>query len=350
MKLVRHPDDLGHVSNQGIAALGNFDGFHLGHQVIVGEAGRLARAKSLPLVVVTTEPHPRSFFSPQSSSFRLTPFRDRTRLFEHFGVDILVVLTFDESLSKTSAQKFVRQILAKKLKISHAVVGYDYRFGHKRLGDAALLAKIGGQEGMGVKIIEPISCHEEAAIDQIYSSTRVRDALREGRPRDAAGMLGHWWSISERVVEGDQRGIKLGFPTANMDIGEALAPRRGVYAVWVCIEERDGELLHPGVANFGSRPTFGEKKEVFEIHLLDFDEDLYGQHLRVDFVDFLRGEKTFGGVEELKAQISLDCKRAKEVLRMPQNKWSAFKAPTLDDYLSRFPDTLPKGADFCLDS
>lgn len=335
MKLFRHATRLPDDCRDSVAALGNFDGFHRGHQAVVGEAGRIAHAKGKKLAVFTTEPHPRSFFSNEGDRFRLTPFRQRANLLESFGVDLLFVMPFDEALAATEAALFVTDILARDLGISHAVIGYDYRFGKGRLGDAELLRETGKKCGIGVSVVEPISVGVEGAAGEVYSSTLVRDALRRGEARRAAALLGHWWTVNGRVIEGDKRGRTIGFPTANMTLQESLVPAHGVYAVRVKLED-SAEVLE-GVANVGRRPTFSDAGVLLEVHLFDFDEDIYGQHQSVELVGFIRRERKFDGIDSLKEQIAKDCKVAHGILADPENARSRFEPPTLDRYLELFP-------------
>jgi riboflavin kinase/FMN adenylyltransferase len=343
MQIFRHPTHLDDDCRGSVAALGNFDGFHRGHQAVIGEAGRIARATSRPLAVFTTEPHPRSFFSDDGDRFRLTPFRERANLFEGFGVDLLFVLPFDKALSETAADIFVTDILARDLGISHAVIGYDYRFGKGRQGDAALLREVGEGCGVAVSVVEPISVGVEGAAGEIYSSTLVRDALRAGEARRAAALLGHWWTVNGHIIEGDKRGRTIGFPTANMTLQESLVPAHGVYAVRVALEGgSDGAMLE-GVANVGRRPTFGSAGVLLEAHLFDFDEDIYGQHQGVELVGFIRRERKFDGIDSLKEQIAIDCEVAKRILADPENARSRFNPPTLDRYLEMFPEAQGVG-------
>ena len=268
MQLFRHATRLPDDCRGSVAALGNFDGFHRGHQAVVGEAGRIAREKGKKLAVFTTEPHPRSFFSDEGDHFRLTPFRQRANLLESFGVDLMFVLPFDEALAATDAELFITDVLAGDLGLSHAVIGYDYRFGMGRRGDAALLREIGKGCGIEVRVVKPISVGVEGAAGEVYSSTLVRDALRRGEARRAAALLGHWWTVNGRVIEGDKRGRTIGFPTANMSLQESLVPAHGVYAVRVQLEG-SAEVLE-GVANVGRRPTFSDAGVLLEVHLFDF--------------------------------------------------------------------------------
>lgn len=336
MQILRHPDHLPRKLRNGVVALGNFDGFHRGHQAVVGEAGRVARASGRRLVVLVTEPHPRSFFQLDSLPFRLTGFRERAELLEIFGVDINVVLPFDEFLAGTSPKSFAEGVLVKGLGSSHVVVGYDYRFGKGRSGDAQTLQEFGQKLGFGVSVIDAVTFGVEGAAGEVYSSSRVREALRKGEARLAAALLGHWWWLSGRVVEGERRGRKLGFPTANLEFHDSLVPKHGVYAVRLLTGEGSTEIME-GVANIGTRPTFSGKKERLEVHVFDFDGDLYDQHVRVELVGFLRAERKFAGLDRLREQINLDIAACKVMLADPENRRDRLMPLTLDEYLASNP-------------
>jgi len=336
MRLLRHINEVGTEHRGNVVALGNFDGFHRGHQVVIGEAGRLARDMNLGLTVVVTEPHPVSFFAPKAPPFRLTPFRERAQLLEQFGIDQLLVLPFDKSLAGMQAQDFVTEILLKGLDTEHVFVGYDYRFGKGRGGGTDVLAWMGEMEGFGLSVIKPVTVGLEGYAGEVYSSTLVRQALQAGEARKAAALLGHWWSINGRVTKGDQRGRTIGFPTANVELGESLQPKLGVYAVRVHIEGDDRVIQ--GVANVGNRPTFDKRDVLLEVHLFDFEEDLYDKHLRVELVAFLRPEQKFDGIDALKDQIHRDSRVARIVLAEPENARDRLEAPTLDRYLNLFPE------------
>ncbi len=336
MRLFRHIDELQKGNRGTVVALGNFDGFHRGHQVVIGEAGRTAREMGLPLTVVVTEPHPVRYFAPSVPAFRLTPFRERAQLLEKFGVDQLLVLPFDKELATMSAQDFVLDILCKGLDTKHVFVGYDYRFGKGRGGGTDVLGYMGEMEGYGLSVIKAVTVGLEGYAGEVYSSTVVRKALQNGEARKAAALLGHWFTINGRVTTGDKRGRTIGFPTANIELGESLEPKMGVYAVRVSLEGQTKAIS--GVANIGKRPTFDKRDVLMEVHLFGFDDDIYEQHLRVELVAFLRPEAKFDGLESLKAQISKDCRVAKIVLAEPENAPERLSAPTLENYLTLFPE------------
>jgi len=307
MDIYRHYSGLPAGARGGAVAIGNFDGIHLGHQFVIRKAGELARAFGAKQGVLTFEPHPRSVFQPGLPPFRLTPFRVKAELLRCLGIDLLYNLHFDLEFAALSAEDFVRDVLVAGLGISEAIVGYDFVFGHRRRGDASSLSRMGKDLGFGVTVLEPVQHDSE-----IYSSTRIRHLLAEGRPRDAAALLGRAWEIDGRVEQGDRRGRTIGFPTANIELADYLRPAGGVYAVRAAIS-RGGDW-HDGVANLGMRPTFGGSDLRLEVHLFDFAGDLYGRHLRVALVDYIRPEQKFAGLEALKAQIAADAARARAIL------------------------------------
>lgn len=293
----------------GVIALGNFDGLHLGHQAVIGQALALARKAGAAAAVMTFEPHPRMFFKPDQEPFRLSPFRMKARVIEALGVDYLYVQTFDRDFSHRTPENFVAEILVGGLGISHIVVGYDYVFGYQRAGNVEVLRALAAKYGFKVTAVEKLSAGEER-----FSSTAIRNLLRDGKPRDAARMLGRYWEIEGRVVAGDKRGRQLGFPTANLEYRDYLHPRKGVYAVRAGVDHGAETVWHNGVANFGNRPTFDKTDVLLEAHLFDTNEDLYGKHLRVALVDYLREERKFAGLDALKAQIAADGEQARALL------------------------------------
>lgn len=339
MRLFRHVDEISEVSQGAVVALGNFDGFHRGHQVVLGEAGRLARTWGVPLAVVVTEPHPVHYFAPDNAPFRLTPFRERALLLERFGVDALLVLPFDKELASTSAEDFIQNVLVGGFNAHHLVVGYDYRFGRGRAGDVELLAGQGQEHAFGLAVIDPVTVGIDGFAGEVYSSTLVRQALKEGKPRRAAALLGHWWTISGRVVHGEKRGRQIGFPTLNLELGERLEPNHGVYAVRVSLADR-GEVID-GVANLGARPTFDKSDVLLEVYLLDFEGDLYDCHIDVELVCAIRDVQKFSGLEALKEQIEKDVETARTVLGDPENARERLLLPRLADYLALYPEQHP---------
>jgi|AGTN01.3.fsa_nt_gi riboflavin kinase/FMN adenylyltransferase len=311
MRLIRHCGELPPDLKGCVVALGNFDGVHKGHQAVILTAGRIAADIGAPLAVMSFEPHPRSVFHPGQPPFRLTPFRVKARLIEALGADLLVMQHFDRAFASMTALEFVGDILLGGLAARHVVVGYDYVFGRNRQGTGALLQKLADEGNFGFTSVPP----EIAPDGDVYSSTRVRDYLVAGKPAEAARLLGHYWEIEGRVEHGDARGRTIGFPTANLVLGEYQRPATGVYAVRAGIDMGATTQWHDGVANFGRRPTFDKTDELLEVHLLDARPDLYGKHLRVALIEHLRPEHKFAGIDELKARIAADAAAARVLLR-----------------------------------
>ena len=289
----------------GAVALGNFDGVHRGHQALLDRTAEHGKVLNAPVVALTFEPHPRGFFVPDTGPFRLTLLPAKLRLLEQYGVQAVLAQHFDQAFADLSPEAFIGDVLLKGLGARHVVCGYDFTFGARRGGNVEMLREKGNERGFGVTVLDPVTREGE-----IYSSTRIREALRAGWVSEAAELLGHHWEIEGEVELGDQRGRTIGFPTANVALGEHLRPRFGVYAVRALV---DGEW-RDAVANLGRRPTFGKLKENFEIHLFDFSGDLYGKVLRVALVEFIRPEMKFGGLDQLKAQIAADGEAARRLL------------------------------------
>ena len=297
------PDDARGAS----AAIGNFDGVHRGHRSVL-ELARQA-VPDAPLGVLTFEPHPREFFAPDAPPFRLTSAAARASRLAKLGVETLFELPFDAALSRLTPEAFAQSVLADGLGLSHAVVGADFCFGKGRAGTAEDLAAFGQKMGFGVTIA-PLMNNDAGQI----SSTAIRTALSEGRPRDAADLLGHWHRIEGPVLHGEKRGRELGYPTANMSIDGLHPPRFGVYAVFVDVLEGPHQGTYQGAASIGVRPMFGENRANIETYIFDFKGDLYGTPLSVALVDFLRPEENFDGLDALITQMDHDCDRARAIL------------------------------------
>ncbi len=285
-----------------ILALGNFDGFHLGHQAVVGEALRWAGEEQRPCIVATFDPHPMRHFRPEAEPFRLTTLDQRERLFGLAGADAMLVFHFDGLLAGMAAKDFAAGLLAGHLGAAGVVTGEDFTFGQGRGGKAGTFA----EHGLPARTVGPVLDG-----DTPVSSSRIRTALKAGDCEEAARMLTRPFAIRGQVQHGDKNGRLLGYPTANIDMGNYLRPRYGIYAVTGHLP--DGRVLK-GAANLGVRPTFDPPKELLEPHFFDFAEDLYGQEIEVAFHKFLRGEEKFSSLETLKDQIARDCALAKEVL------------------------------------
>jgi len=303
MQVFRDWADLPATAKGVVVAIGNFDGVHLGHCAVIEEAGRRAAEIGAAHAVLTFEPHPRSVFRPDLAPFRLTPFATKARLIEGLGVESLFALRFDLEFAKKTPEDFARDVLAEGLGARHVLAGYNFVFGHGRAGTPVRLIELGKAHGFGVTIVAPVT----RADGEIISATAVREHLLRGNPGAAAALLGRPWEIEGQVEEGDKRGRSIGFPTANIALGEHLRPAAGVYAVEVA-------GLGPAVANLGWRPTVGGGDLRFEVHLLDFSGDLYGRTLRVTLVEYLRSERKFEGLDALKTQIAEDVRRARAIL------------------------------------
>jgi len=311
MKIFRHDTNLTDDVKGGVLAIGNFDGVHLGHQAVIQKAKEIALEKGVNCNVVTFEPHPRRFFVPNAEPFALTPYRSKVHLLEKMGIDHLFILHFNQTFSERSAEEFVESVLVNDLQVKDVVVGHDYVFGHNRKGDVHLLKELG--------LLKKFDVHEVAEVlledGSSCSSSRIREYLQNGKPQKAAKILGHPWQIEGRIEHGDARGHDVGFPTANLHLGECLHPKEGVYAIRCQMTEDRGHKM--GIANFGKRPTFDGKDIVFEVHIFDFDQEIYGEYLMVELIDFIRPEQKLHSVEELHQQIEKDVVKVKAILSLP---------------------------------
>jgi riboflavin kinase/FMN adenylyltransferase len=321
MRLIRHFDEVPAELKGAVIAIGNFDGVHQGHQVVLAQAAEQARRLKTNLGVLTFEPHPRGFFKPDEPPFRLTPFRIKMRHLQDLGVDVAFVLSFDHEMSQRSAEAFVNDVLVRGLGAAHVVVGSDFCYGNKRGGNATTLGDAGAVHGFGVTAVAPQTDKAGA----VYSSTLIRAALANGDPVSAAVALNRPWEIEGRVEHGEKRGRQLGFPTANVALGEFMHPKLGVYAVKAAVDSGSGLQWIGGVANLGVRPTVGGTRVQLEVHLFDFDGDLYGRHLRVALLGFIRPEMKFSGLDPLKAQIAADSDTARRML-------AAYGGPALREH------------------
>ncbi|MEO7655133.1 MAG: bifunctional riboflavin kinase/FAD synthetase [Sphingomicrobium sp.] len=288
-----------------IVALGNFDGFHRGHQAVVGRAIQRAFHERRPAIVATFDPHPVRFFKPDLPPFRLTSLDQREALFAHAGADAMLVFEFGPELAATSAADFVA-LLADRIGAGGLVTGDDFTFGKGRQGNVAILAELASESGIAAEAVGAVTAGEKRV-----SSGRIREALVEGDLATATRLLTRPFAIAGEVEDGDKRGRGLGFPTANMPLGDYQRPRYGIYAVTARLE--DGREL-PGVASLGVRPTFEPPRELLETFLFDFDEDLYGRRLEVALRHFLRDEVKFDSLDALKRQMTEDSAQARRLL------------------------------------
>lgn len=309
MRIVRDHQFVTDRDRGAVAAIGNFDGVHLGHRSVIDLARAEATRLGAPLGVVTFEPHPRQLFAPDSADFRLTNSTARAHRLEKLGVDVLYELNFTPSLANLTPEAFANGVLRAGLGLRKIVVGADFHFGKGRAGGVADLIAFGDAYGIEVEVV-PLLENESEEV----SSTAIRTALAEGRPRDAAAMLGHWHRIEGTVVRGDQRGRDLGYPTANMWLRGLHKPCFGVYAVLVDVLSGPNQGSYKGAASLGLRPMFDGKVPNLETFVFDFSGDLYGAELSVALVEYLRPEMTFDGLDGLIAQMDADCLRARQIL------------------------------------
>lgn len=292
----------------GVIALGNFDGFHAGHQAVVGRAVRHAKDEGRPAIVATFDPHPVRFFKPDVPPFRLTTLAQRLELFGAAGADAMLVLPFDAALAATTADDFITDLLLDRYGAAGVVTGADFVFGKGRGGDVVTLADHARRLGFFTEMVAPVDDAHE-----VISSSRIREALQAGDPATATRLLTRPFTVRNVVQHGDKNGRLLGFPTANLEMGQYLRPRYGIYAVTGKLP--DGRVLK-GAANLGIRPSFDPPKELLEPHFFDFAEDLYGQEIDVAFHAFIRAEAKFDTMDALMAQIAADCDEAKRRLAL----------------------------------
>ncbi len=290
-----------------ILLVGNFDGLHKGHQKLFKQALNIKGQTDYPLGVITFDPIPKMFFNKELKNYRLSNFSQKINLFKNFNVDFIINKKFDKKFSKISYLKFIKGIINKKIKGRIIFVSNNFRFGNKRKGNVKILKKF--QKKYNYKIINPSPLIKNK---KIISSTKIRDLLKIGKLRKANNYLGRNWSIEGKVIKGRMLGKKIGFPTCNIDIKNYVIPKLGVYSVKVFIENNKRKY-YQGIANLGYRPTFNQKNILLEVNLFNFSRNLYNKKLLVEFKKFIRGEKKFRGIEQLKKQIKKDIKIAKKL-------------------------------------
>ncbi len=307
--MIIHRDwlDIPDSSKGAVLAIGNFDGLHVGHREVLRIAQQLAQTHNAPLAVMSFEPHPRDFFQKYSHPHRIEPFHTKARQLRDFGVNIFFALRFNQKFASIEAADFIQHILSDSLQVKHIVTGEDFSFGFRRAGNGAMLQNCGLFDYTIVPAVK--------ILGEICSSSRVRNAISSGDMCTAQKLLSRPYQTSGRVTHGEKRGRLLGFPTANIyPSPHLLNPAFGVYAAkFSCVDEKS-EIWHEAVANFGTRPTFNKNTPLLEIHGLDLNKDLYGKKITVQWLKYLRAEKNFSGVEELKAQIGQDIEQAKKIL------------------------------------
>ena len=306
MQIIRGSHNLRSHHRGCVATIGNFDGVHLGHQAVLGQLAEKADVLGLPLVVVTFEPQPEEYFRPEAAPPRLTRLREKVQVLRRYAVDRLLVLRFDARFAAQVPQAFIDRVLVDGLGIRYLVIGDDFRFGKQRAGDFEMLSKAGREHGF-----EVVNMHTFSLDSERVSSTRVRTALGKGDLNAAEKLLGRPYRMSGRVAHGDKLGRTLGFPTANIHLHRKATPLRGVFAVE--LYGIHGEPL-PGVANLGTRPTACGLRTLLEVHLFDFEGDIYGAHVHVEFLHKLRDERRFDSLDALKQQIQCDAEQARAFL------------------------------------
>jgi len=307
MRWLDHREPISAALRGAVIALGNFDGFHLGHQAVAGEAIRWAHEEGRPSIIATFDPHPVRFFKPDVPPFRLTTLEQRHELYLAAGATAMLVFHFDADLAGTSAQDFISQLLIERFGAHGVVTGADFTFGKGAKGDVALLRDHGGALGLKSRVVDAVE-----GDNQIISSSRIRKALRDGDPALAAQLLTRPFAIRGIVEHGDKRGREIGYPTANLAIDNYLRPKYGIYAVTGKVLATGQRLK--GAANIGIRPQFEPPKELLEPYFFDFSGDLYGQEIEVAFHHFLRGEAKFDSLDELMEQMERDCAEARRLL------------------------------------
>ncbi|MFT6077581.1 MAG: riboflavin kinase/FMN adenylyltransferase [Rickettsiales bacterium] len=304
MQIIRDFQNITPELQNSVLTIGNFDGVHLGHQEILNNAKRIASSENLKSALLTFDPHPLKIIRPESNFdrglFSLSQKLDFLK--KKDLVDVVFVSNFDERLANLSAEDFVREILVEKMKIKHLIIGYDFIFGKNRVGDANLLQKLAG--------IYNFSFHQIAAkhnLDgQVFSSTKIRNFIENGDVKSAKQMLGRNYQITGSIIKGKQMARTIGFPTANfLPKKDLIKPKFGVYKAKVLIDEKE----YSAILNFGVKPTFKASEPLFEVHIFDFDHEIYDKEIIVELIDFVREEKKFSGIEELKGQIQKDVKR-----------------------------------------
>lgn len=309
MRIIRDTTFMDPNDRGAVAAIGNFDGVHLGHQAVIDVARGIADSSGAPLGIMTFEPHPREYFAPDAPPFRLMNAEAKASRMQKLGIKRLFEVPFNAALAALTPREFAQTVIADQLGLTHVLIGADFRFGKDRAGTAEDLQTFGADMGFGVSIVPLLQVAETDV-----SSTAIRQALSDGTPRDAARMLGHWHRIEGEVIRGEQRGRELGYPTANMSISGLHPPKFGVYAVKVDVRDGPHAGSYQGAASIGVRPMFGENIPNCETFIFDFKGDLYGATLSVALVEFLRPELKFDGLDALIGQMDADCAQARGIL------------------------------------
>lgn len=296
------PDLLG----QPIYAIGNFDGVHLGHHALLDKARSVAIKAGQPVGVLTFAPHPKRYFQPDKPLFQLASETMKMRLLAEASVEVVVTLPFDAALARTQAEAFIRDILTRRLRASGVVIGHDFHFGFRRAGTPAMLTAAGHEGEFSTHIVQPVQI-DGATV----SSSRIRALLTDGDIAGANRLLGREWSVESEVRHGDKRGRELGYPTANLHLDQDIMLRHGIYAVRASFDGKSFDA----VASFGSRPTFDDGMAKLEVHFFDFSGDIYGKAITIHFVGYIRDELKFDSIDRLIAQMDVDSRKAKAMLK-----------------------------------
>ncbi len=303
-KIYKDPKSIFDEHKKSVITIGNFDGMHIGHQTIFKTAKDKAKQLGTKFGVITFEPHPKLLFKPDTPPFRITPEKSKIRRMKKSGADFIIIFSFNHDFANMKADKFISEIIIELTKSSHIVVGNDFHFGHKRTGNIETLK----QAGINVTSLKKISDED----DEIYSSTRVREEIRKGNIRNADEILGWEWEIEGKVIHGNKDGRKLGYPTANVELGESLHPSYGVYAALTKIDG-ENEWRHAAI-NIGISPMFKKKTALVESYIFDFNKEIYGKNIRIKPIKKIRDEQKFNNIEELIKQIEKDCLKIKQIL------------------------------------
>jgi len=307
MQLVRGLHNLDDNHRGSVLTIGNFDGVTKGHQAILKRLQQCAADHNLPSTVMIFEPHPEELFNAVNAPARLTRLREKLVQFQHFNVERVVLVKFNKQFSQMTATEFVMQLLLDKLGVKHLIIGDDFRFGFKRQGDYQMLEALSEEHHFHLENTQTLMLDE-----QRISSTAVREALSVGDMSKAEKLLGRPYTMSGRVFHGDKRGRTIGFPTANLLLHRCVSPLNGVFAVKMILNEgKSNQSEHDGIANIGNRPTVDGMREQLEVHLFDFNQQIYGKAIEVVFLHFIRGEQKFAGIEQLQQQITKDVESAK---------------------------------------
>jgi riboflavin kinase/FMN adenylyltransferase len=319
MKIFNNYKSISNFTNNSTLVIGNFDGVHKGHQKIIKIAKSFSKKYKSKLGVMMFDPHPKEFFAKSSPHFLLSSVETKCEILKELKVDYVIILRFNKSLSSMSAPDFCKKILLLGVKMKHVFIGKNFKFGKKRKGDYSFLKKFGVHNKFKVSSIKLFHRKAKNKIDSklnTYSSTNIRRLIRDGNVAMASKYLGQYWFITGKVIVGDKRGRTIGFPTANIRIDDYMYPKFGVYAVKVNVLNKNNQSReYLGIANFGIRPTFDKKSPILEVHLFNFKLNIYNSTLKVTFIDFIRFEKKFSGIEALKKQVKSDISKAIKILR-----------------------------------